>query len=129
MGVAGAGSGRYLKDLAAAVAAEHWPERAVLVDNSPCAYSRTCPNNAIPIAPWFGTNPRDDELLRLLPFLAALAAVSDVRSVLGLRTDPSPLRAWHAAQQQQQQHVGAAGSGSADTYTPSLASRTAKKAL
>ena len=39
------GGGRYLKDLAQVVPPEHWPERAVLVDNSPCAYDRTCPKN------------------------------------------------------------------------------------
>ena len=83
---AGGGGGRYLKDLREAVPPEHWPERALLVDNSPCAYDHTCPRNGVPVRSWYGTDPNDRELLYLLPFLAALSAVGDVRSVLGLRT-------------------------------------------
>jgi TFIIF-interacting CTD phosphatase-like protein len=67
----------------------HWPERAVLVDNSPVSYESTCPDNALPIKPYFGTDPGDNELLALLPVLVALSSLQDVRSLLGLRTDPS----------------------------------------
>mmetsp|Transcript_90502 Transcript_90502/g.258506 ORF Transcript_90502/g.258506 Transcript_90502/m.258506 type:complete len:353 (-) Transcript_90502:253-1311(-) len=94
------GQGRYHKDLALA-AGDHYPERALIVDNSPCAYTSTCPDNGVPIKPYFGNNPNDDELLCLLPFLNALTAVQDVRSVLKLRSDrdaalPGMLRAVRA---------------------------------
>ena len=45
-------STKYLKELKGLVAQEHWPSRAVLVDNSPDAYEHTCPRNAVPIRPW-----------------------------------------------------------------------------
>lgn len=85
-----AGNGKYVKDLSL-VCGEHYPERCVIIDNSPCAYSSTCPDNAIPIKGFFGNDPADDALLGLLPLLNALNAVRDVRSVLRLRTDPRSL--------------------------------------
>ena len=41
--------------------------------------------NAVPIESWF-ENPADEELLNLLPLLAALRHVDDVRSILSMRT-------------------------------------------
>ena len=41
--------------------------------------------NAVPIESWFD-NPADEELLNLLPLLAALRHVDDVRSILSMRT-------------------------------------------
>lgn len=76
---------KYVKDLALA-APSHWPERALLLDNSPCAYETSCPYNALPIKSYFGTDPEDTELLALIPFLVSLSAVSDVRHVLRFRT-------------------------------------------
>ena len=41
--------------------------------------------NAIPIEGWI-SDPTDNDLLHLIPFLRALRFVNDVRSLLGLRT-------------------------------------------
>ena len=41
--------------------------------------------NAIPIEGWI-SDPTDNDLLHLIPFLKALRFVGDVRSLLGLRT-------------------------------------------
>jgi CTD nuclear envelope phosphatase 1 len=43
------------------------------------------PENAIPIEGWI-SDPTDNDLLHLIPFLQALRFVGDVRSLLGLRT-------------------------------------------
>jgi len=40
--------------------------------------------NAIPIEGWI-SDPTDNDLLHLIPFLRALRFVGDVRSLLGLR--------------------------------------------
>lgn len=40
--------------------------------------------NAIPIEGWI-SDPTDNDLLHLIPFLKALRFVGDVRSLLGLR--------------------------------------------
>ena len=80
--------GEYQKDIFRCTkddAREHYPERVVIIDDKPVVYNETCPDNAIPIKPYYGTDPDDDELLKLLPFLNALSAVNDVRSVLQLR--------------------------------------------
>jgi len=45
-------------------------------------------DNAVPVVAWTGDDPSDDELLRLVPFLTALTSVSDVRSILHLRSSP-----------------------------------------
>ena len=81
------GGGQYRKDISKPdiVPHEHYPERVVFLDNTPAAYESTCPDNAIPIKSWYGTDPNDDELLSVLVFLNALSAVNDVRSVLRLR--------------------------------------------
>eukprot|EP00617_Octactis_speculum_P017648 CAMPEP_0185748672 /NCGR_PEP_ID=MMETSP1174-20130828/7391_1 /TAXON_ID=35687 /ORGANISM="Dictyocha speculum, Strain CCMP1381" /LENGTH=293 /DNA_ID=CAMNT_0028424473 /DNA_START=246 /DNA_END=1128 /DNA_ORIENTATION=+ len=82
--------GSYTKDLRLA-SGTAFPERALIIDNSPSAYKMTCPDNAVPIKSFFGNNPDDDELLCLLPFLSALCEVQDVRSILSLRdAQPSP---------------------------------------
>ena len=49
-----------------------------------CNYSGLA-ENAIAIESWF-ENPADQALLNLLPVLAALRHVHDVRSILSLRT-------------------------------------------
>jgi CTD nuclear envelope phosphatase 1 len=82
--------------------------QVIIVDNSPVAYTlnprkpHTRPmarcrfaqyaltilpltENAIPISNWMGTDPGDEELLNLLPFLDALRWTHDVRSILSLR--------------------------------------------
>ena len=45
----------------------------------------TLQENAIPIEGWI-SDPTDNDLLHLIPFLQALRFVGDVRSLLGLRT-------------------------------------------
>ncbi|SNX86863.1 related to PSR1 - plasma membrane phosphatase required for sodium stress response [Melanopsichium pennsylvanicum] len=53
---------------------------AIIIDNSPASYIFH-PNNAVPISSWFN-DPHDTELTDLIPFLADLAVVDDVRAVL-----------------------------------------------
>ncbi|BGP57158.1 hypothetical protein JCM8202_005405 [Rhodotorula sphaerocarpa] len=53
---------------------------SIIIDNSPASYVFH-PNNAVPISSWFN-DPHDTELTDLIPFLADLATVEDVRSVL-----------------------------------------------
>ena len=55
-------------------------ERMAIVDNSPVAYLFQ-PRNAIPISSWFD-DPRDTELLKLIPMLRQLAVAQDVYDVL-----------------------------------------------
>jgi Dullard-like phosphatase family protein len=83
--------GKYKKDLSKVVCPEHWPQRTILLDNSPSAYEDTCPNNAVPIKGFFGNDLSDCELLHLIPFLSALSNVNDVRSILQLRNSPQQL--------------------------------------
>ena len=52
----------------------------IILDNSPASYIFH-PNNAVPVSSWF-TDPHDQELSDLCPFLADLATVDDVRGVL-----------------------------------------------
>jgi hypothetical protein len=49
----------------------------------------TCQENAIPIEGWI-SDPTDNDLLHLIPFLQALRFVGDVRNLLGLRTGARP---------------------------------------
>ena len=52
----------------------------IIIDNSPASYIFH-PNNAVPVSSWF-TDPHDQELNDLCPFLTDLANVDDVRGVL-----------------------------------------------
>ncbi|KAF7321323.1 Protein phosphatase [Mycena kentingensis (nom. inval.)] len=52
----------------------------IIIDNSPASYIFH-PNNSVPVSSWF-TDPHDTELTDLVPFLADLAVVDDVRGVL-----------------------------------------------
>jgi len=52
----------------------------IIIDNSPASYIFH-PNNAVPVSSWF-TDPHDQELSDLCPFLTDLATVDDVRGVL-----------------------------------------------
>ncbi|KAG5500280.1 hypothetical protein JIQ42_04617 [Leishmania sp. Namibia] len=55
-------------------------EQVAIIDNSPIAYLFQ-QRNAIPITSWFD-DPRDEELLRLIPVLEALAEADTVYDVL-----------------------------------------------
>ncbi|KAF7782504.1 hypothetical protein Agabi119p4_1880 [Agaricus bisporus var. burnettii] len=52
----------------------------IILDNSPASYIFH-PNNAVPVSSWFN-DPHDTELTDLVPFLADLTSVDDVRGVL-----------------------------------------------
>ncbi|KAF8070196.1 protein phosphatase [Lyophyllum atratum] len=52
----------------------------IILDNSPASYIFH-PNNAVPVSSWFN-DPHDAELTDLVPFLADLTSVSDVRGIL-----------------------------------------------
>ncbi|GJE94433.1 NIF-domain-containing protein [Phanerochaete sordida] len=52
----------------------------IIIDNSPASYIFH-PNNAVPVSSWFN-DPHDTELTDLVPFLADLGQVEDVRGVL-----------------------------------------------
>ncbi|KAJ6499370.1 HAD-like domain-containing protein [Mycena sanguinolenta] len=52
----------------------------IIIDNSPASYIFH-PNNSVPVSSWFN-DPHDTELTDLVPFLADLAVVDDVRGVL-----------------------------------------------
>jgi RNA polymerase II subunit A small phosphatase-like protein len=52
----------------------------IILDNSPASYIFH-PNNAVPVSSWFN-DPHDTELTDLVPFLADLCSVDDVRGVL-----------------------------------------------
>ncbi|KAF5320784.1 hypothetical protein D9619_001428 [Psilocybe cf. subviscida] len=52
----------------------------IILDNSPASYIFH-PNNAVPVSSWFN-DPHDTELTDLIPFLADLATVDDVRGIL-----------------------------------------------
>ncbi|TRM69598.1 HAD-like domain-containing protein [Schizophyllum amplum] len=52
----------------------------IILDNSPASYIFH-PNNAVPVSSWFN-DPHDTELTDLIPFLADLTHVDDVRGIL-----------------------------------------------
>jgi len=54
----------------------------IILDNSPVAYMFS-PHNAVPVSSWFN-DPHDGELTDLIPFLADLSSVPDVRGILNL---------------------------------------------
>lgn len=58
-------------------------ESMIIIDNMPVSF-RDDVENGIQIHSWYG-DPRDIELLKLLPLLEGLRNVADVRLVLGLR--------------------------------------------
>lgn len=57
--------------------------KVLLLDNTPSAFA-LCPDNAVPIDSWVG-DPKDEQLLDVLPFLDALRFLDDVRSILRFR--------------------------------------------
>jgi CTD nuclear envelope phosphatase 1 len=73
-------NGLYMKDLQII---EKDLSKICLVDNSSFSYEIN-KENGIPIETWIN-DPKDRELLNLLPFLDALRFVEDVRSILSLR--------------------------------------------
>ena len=73
--------GQLIKDLSAVGRGR---KRMVIVDNSPCAYSRN-EENAVPISTWYDEQS-DTQLRELIPLLMALRNLEDVRSVLRRRT-------------------------------------------
>ncbi|BGP50492.1 hypothetical protein JCM10450v2_006411 [Rhodotorula kratochvilovae] len=75
--------GNYVKDLSQL---GRPISESIIIDNSPASYVFH-PNNAVPISSWFN-DPHDTELTDLVPFLADLAAVDDVRSVLDANLYP-----------------------------------------
>ncbi|KAJ9451319.1 CTD nuclear envelope phosphatase 1-like protein [Diplonema papillatum] len=85
-------NGQYVKNLARLSGTRpHLFSNYVIIDNLPASYKRN-PANAIPISSFYAHNySTDEELLRLLPLLEALHAVSDVRSILELRTNPGKM--------------------------------------
>lgn len=74
-------NGSYCKDL---VHVEPDLSKVCLVDNSPMSYSIN-KENGIPIQGWT-SDPNDEALLDLLPFLDSLRFTTDVRSILSFRT-------------------------------------------
>ena len=72
--------GQLVKDLSAVGKGRR---RMVIVDNSPCAYSRN-EENAVPISTWYDEQA-DCQLRELIPLLLALRNLEDVRTVLGRR--------------------------------------------
>lgn len=72
-------NGARVKDLSLLGRSLH---RVALIDNSPVTYLFQ-PRNAIPILSWFD-DPRDTELLKLLPMLRQLAQAPSVYDVLDL---------------------------------------------
>ena len=52
----------------------------IILDNSPASYIFH-PHNAVPVSSWFN-DPHDGELTDLIPFLADLTVVPDVRGIL-----------------------------------------------
>jgi RNA polymerase II subunit A small phosphatase-like protein len=69
--------GNYVKDLSQL---GRPIEDTIILDNSPASYIFH-PNNAVPVSSWFN-DPHDTELTDLVPFLADLTAVDDVRGIL-----------------------------------------------
>uniref|UniRef100_A0A7N0RCN4 Mitochondrial import inner membrane translocase subunit TIM50 n=1 Tax=Kalanchoe fedtschenkoi TaxID=63787 RepID=A0A7N0RCN4_KALFE len=55
--------------------------KLVIVDNTPAVFHALQVNNGVPMKSWFG-DPRDRELLFLLPFLKILAGADDVRPLI-----------------------------------------------
>ncbi|KAG5440887.1 hypothetical protein PCK2_000042, partial [Pneumocystis canis] len=89
-------NGAYIKDLSIV---QPDLSKTIIIDNSPVSYSlhrgfiiwiifasfNSYLDNAIPIQGWI-SDPSDKNLLHLIPFLHGLRYVSDVRTLLGLRS-------------------------------------------
>jgi TFIIF-interacting CTD phosphatase-like protein len=60
--------------------------RTIIIDDSPKSYAYH-KANGLPIKGYFGDDPNDDELAKILPVLRHLSTVDDVRSELGARMD------------------------------------------
>ncbi|KAI1824286.1 NLI interacting factor-like phosphatase-domain-containing protein [Xylaria intraflava] len=72
--------GAFIKDLSSI---EPDLSKVMILDNSPLSYMFH-QDNAIPIQGWI-SDPTDNDLLHLVPFLEGLQYVSDVRALLALR--------------------------------------------
>ncbi|GAM87216.1 hypothetical protein ANO11243_052380 [Dothideomycetidae sp. 11243] len=73
-------NGAYIKDLSQV---EPDLSKVMILDNSPMSYIFH-EDNAIPIEGWI-SDPTDNDLLHLVPFLEGLQYVTDVRALLALR--------------------------------------------
>jgi len=69
--------GNYIKDLRVI---KRPMKDLIIIDNNPISYAIN-PDNGIPILSWFD-NPKDRELLKLIPLLKYLAKVNDVRPII-----------------------------------------------
>ncbi|KAI0514576.1 NLI interacting factor-like phosphatase-domain-containing protein [Xylaria bambusicola] len=79
--------GAFIKDLSSI---EPDLSKVMILDNSPLSYMFH-QDNAIPIQGWI-SDPTDNDLLHLVPFLEGLQYVSDVRALLALRGDLPPVK-------------------------------------
>jgi hypothetical protein len=61
-------------------------KKTIIIDNMAENFMSTCPLNGIKIMDWYGDNLEDTELLKLIPFLKAIAINEepDVRKVIKL---------------------------------------------
>ena len=59
-------------------------QKTLIIDNLKDNYINSCPNNGIEIKSWYGDDLSDCELLKLIPFLKAIATndEKDVRKVI-----------------------------------------------
>ncbi|EEH60526.1 uncharacterized protein MICPUCDRAFT_6488, partial [Micromonas pusilla CCMP1545] len=70
--------GNYVKDLTSLGRPMH---KTIIIDNSPHSYATFAPQNALPVSS-FIDDPRDDDLLDLIPILIDLAKVANVENTL-----------------------------------------------
>lgn len=73
----------YIKDLSIVCGTNVGLGEIILVDNSPVSYAMNV-ENAIQVEGWI-SDPSDNDLLTLLPFLEALRYTTDVRDILALK--------------------------------------------
>ena len=64
-------------------------KKCIMLDNTVASF-QLHPSNGIPISSYLG-DPKDTELKTLIPFLIAIAGVSDVRSVLSRQNEDDAL--------------------------------------
>lgn len=72
----------YVKDLAIV---DSDMSNVMIIDNSPISYTHN-ESNGIGIEGWIN-DPSDTSLMALIPFLSALRFTTDVRSIIGLKSD------------------------------------------